>query len=287
MCSCPKHRVKDVSEYFRELQQNGTVRERIICIAGNHELTFEPEHYDRIWRRFLRPRQTAKYDAAAARKALINCTYLEDDAIAVDGIRFYGSPWQPEFYDWAFNVPRTNIQSKWEDIPSETDVLITHGPPLGRGDVTSVNNRVGCISLMKEVQNRIKPRLHVFGHIHEGYGVTYDGKTLFVNASSVSHNYTSQNLSIVVDLPHDLGMPARLAKPDCRLDTGELLAWLRKNRYETIAARCEEIEDRLTGRDFVKSSHDELCCRLQIHRDEGAKSELQTAMTKLWVESFC
>eukprot|EP00804_Cyclotella_cryptica_P019291 CCRYP_006172-RA/>CCRYP_006172-RA protein AED:0.00 eAED:0.00 QI:324/1/1/1/1/1/2/751/292 len=151
------HMVKDVSDYFSELLRNGTVKKAIICIAGNHELTFQPDHYERVWRRFQRPKQSGKYDTEAARKALTNCVYLEDETATIGSIQFYGSPWQPEFYHWAFNVPRTDIESKWEKIPTNTDVLITHGPPLGRGDVTSGNNRTGCVSLMREVQCRVKP----------------------------------------------------------------------------------------------------------------------------------
>eukprot|EP00585_Thalassiosira_rotula_P010434 CAMPEP_0196155020 /NCGR_PEP_ID=MMETSP0910-20130528/39942_1 /TAXON_ID=49265 /ORGANISM="Thalassiosira rotula, Strain GSO102" /LENGTH=454 /DNA_ID=CAMNT_0041419161 /DNA_START=95 /DNA_END=1456 /DNA_ORIENTATION=- len=273
--------IADVSDHFSELRQNGTVKDGIICIAGNHELTFELERYDKVWRRFKRPKQDEKYDAESARKALTNCTYLEDESLTLQGIQFYGSPWQPEFYGWAYNAPRSDILSKWERIPSDTDVLITHGPPLGRGDVTK-GNRVGCVSLMKEVQSRVKPRLHVFGHIHEGRGVTHDGTTMYVNASNVSHNYTRQHPGIVVDLPHDADMPARLVEPECRLDSDELISWLRRKGFLGTAARFAELEDRLRGSDVVDCSHEDLCCRLLIHRDEEAKAELKQAMTKLW-----
>lgn len=279
--------VKDVSEYFSELLKNGIVRERVICIAGNHELTFERDHYDQVWKRFQRPKQDGKFDDEAARKALTNCTYLEDEAVAVGPIQFYGSPWQPKFYDWAFNVPRAEIESKWERIPTNTDVLITHGPPLGRGDVAYIGiGRVGCVSLMKHVQSRVKPRLHVFGHVHEGYGITHDGTTMYVNASSVSKNYTQHNPSIVVDLPHDHDMPAQLVNPDCRLDADELLVWLRRNGYERTVNQIEEHDGRLTGSDIVDREFDELCCCMMIHRDEEAKVELKQVMTQLWLESF-
>eukprot|EP00804_Cyclotella_cryptica_P013492 CCRYP_017215-RA/>CCRYP_017215-RA protein AED:0.00 eAED:0.00 QI:343/1/1/1/1/1/2/524/371 len=280
------HMVKDVSDYFSELLRNGTVKKAIVCIAGNHELTFQPDHYERVWRRFQRPKQSEKYDTEAARKALTNCVYLEDEAATIGSIQFYGSPWQPEFYHWAFNVPRIDIESKWEKIPTNTDVLITHGPPLGRGDVTSGNNRTGCISLMKEVQCRVKPRLHVFGHIHESYGVTHDGTTMYVNASSVSQNYTQQNPSIVIDLPVDQNSPARLVTPISNLSSEELVGWLKHNGYENTAATCKESLCQLTGRDLLEHSHSELCCRLLIHRDEDAKAELKEAMVKLWIESF-
>jgi hypothetical protein len=204
-----------VADYFTELRQTGTVRKAIICIPGNHELTLDHKHYDKVWQQFLPPGQTEKLNVGPAREALTrSCTYLEDEAFSLGSIKFYGSPCQPKFWG-AFNVPRDYMDDKWDQILSDTDVLITHGPPLGRGDVTSTNDRVGCVSLMKHVQSRIRPRLHVFGHVHEGYGVSYDGVTLYVNASILSNN-NKLNHCIVIDLPYDHDLPAMLvlARPD-------------------------------------------------------------------------
>lgn len=76
---------------------------------------------------------------------------------------------QPEFCKWAFNVPRGEAcLSKWEMIPSDTDILITHTPPVGHGDLCCSGVRAGCVELLSTVQNRVKPKYHVFGHIHEG-----------------------------------------------------------------------------------------------------------------------
>ena len=181
-----------MADYFDELRRNGTVRTAIICIAGNHELTFETDRYDKVWHRFRLPGQVDKFDVRDARSRLErSCTYLEDSTTRIGTITFYGSPYQPEFGGWAFNVPRGDIDELWERIPSDVDVLITHGPPLGRGDVTSGNHRVGCVSLMKHVRDRLRPRLHVFGHVHEGYGVYHDGTTAYVNASSVRTSSTT------------------------------------------------------------------------------------------------
>lgn len=88
-----------------------------------------------------------------------------------ESLRFYGSSWQPWFYDWAFNLQRgTEIRAKWEQIPIDTDVLITHGPPYGFGDRITRGEHVGCLDLLDAVV-KIQPRLHIFGHIHEGYGL--------------------------------------------------------------------------------------------------------------------
>lgn len=53
-------------------------------------------------------------------------------------------------------------------IPSDTDILVTHTPPVGHGDLCCTGVRAGCVELLSTVQNRVKPKYHVFGHIHEG-----------------------------------------------------------------------------------------------------------------------
>ena len=152
-----------------------------IVIAGNHDLCFE------------------KY-RKACEEILTNCIYLQDQEVIIDGVKFYGSPWQPWFYDWAFNLERgPEIRAKWDLIPEDTDVLITHGPPYGIGDLTFHKDNAGCQDLL-EVVEKIKPKIHVFGHIHEGYGVTSNGVTTFINASSCDHLYQPANPPVVYEL---------------------------------------------------------------------------------------
>src|SRR5271170_4080000 len=102
-------------------------------------------------------------------------TYLQDSEVTVEGLRIYGSPWQPRFYDWAFNLDRgAAIKAKWDLIPEGLDVLITHGPPMGIHDQITPHlgsNHLGCEELMTAVE-RVKPKIHVYGHIHGGYGKT-------------------------------------------------------------------------------------------------------------------
>lgn len=151
-----------------------------IVIAGNHDFCFER-------------------DSQACREILTNCLYLEDEAATLHGIRFYGSPWQPWFCDWAFNLQRgPELKQKWDVIPPETDVLITHGPPYGQLDATRGGELVGCQDLLEAVE-RIRPRLHVFGHIHEGAGVSRNGHTTFINASSCTADYRPMNPAVVYE----------------------------------------------------------------------------------------
>ena len=100
-----------------------------------------------------------------------NRYYLEDQSLEIEGLNFYGSPWQPDFCNWAFNLPRGQpLADKWAMIPDNTDVLITHGPPHMILDQLENGERVGDEDLQQEVTRRVKPGLHVFGHIHSGYG---------------------------------------------------------------------------------------------------------------------
>lgn len=144
--------------------------EHILVIAGNHDFCIEN-------------------DLEGSREALSNAVLLHDEEIVIDGLKFYGSPWQPVFYDFAFNLPRGEpLRRKWAMIPEDTDVLITHGPPLGHGDETTIGENVGCEDLLNRLRT-IEPRAHVFGHIHEGQGITCEGETQCINASLVDVNF--------------------------------------------------------------------------------------------------
>ena len=175
-----------------------------ILIAGNHDVTVQQEYYEEVGRhRFHHKRE----DDAEVRRILRETnalTYLEDEASLVHGYRFYGSPWQPEFCDWAFNLPRdkTGCVAMWDRIPSDTEILVTHGPCLGHGDLCSHGGRAGCVDLLDAVTQRIKPLFHIAGHIHEGYGVTTNGTTTFINASTCTGSYKPTHPPILFDLPY-------------------------------------------------------------------------------------
>ena len=148
-----------------------------IFIAGNHDWGFqdEPEFYKNLLK--------TQYP---------DLIYLEDSSVTIDGVKFYGSPWQPEFYNWAFNLPRNGweLEEKWKKIPLNTDVLITHGPPYGQLDSIEYNTEsLGCELLMESVKI-VKPYIHVFGHIHGGHGFRYNGTTNFINAAILTEHYS-------------------------------------------------------------------------------------------------
>lgn len=137
--------------------------------------------------------------------------YLENSSVVIEGLRFYGSPTARTFGEIrAFMKSGHSLQRHWEGLPS-CDVLITHGPPLGIRDEsishTSMNGKVieqvehlGCVHLLNAVKD-IKPRLHVFGHIHSGRGVELVNETIFVNPSMIDGAYKPAGREpIVVEL---------------------------------------------------------------------------------------
>ena len=154
-----------------------------IFIAGNHDWFFEKNSKIDIYK--IIPE---------------NIYYLNDSGVEIEGLKIWGSPVQPAFLDWAFNRKKgAEINKHWKLIPKDTDILITHGPPFGILDRTTSNYNAGCEMLLKKV-NQIQPKLHVFGHIHEGYGMVEKGKTIFANASSVNFNYQMVNAPIVIEI---------------------------------------------------------------------------------------
>ncbi len=138
-----------------------------ILVAGNHDWAFASE--------------------PAAARAMVGeagIVYLQDSGAEVGGMRVWGSPWQPAYNDWAFNLPRGRaLAEKWAMIPPGVDVLVTHGPPAGFGDRSSTGGRGGCADLRARVAE-LRPRVHLFGHIHEDGGAWALDGTLFVNCTT-------------------------------------------------------------------------------------------------------
>lgn len=156
-----------------------------VLIAGNHDFGFESN--------------PIKYAVECGNRGI---TYLQDESIVIDGIKIHGSPMQPEFCDWAFNCWRTEAEEVrnalhgfdypfigkfWDMIENDTDIVVTHGPPKHILDACG-NGHVGCELLAQHMQ-RVKPKFHVFGHIHEGAGDMHFAGTDYLNASSLDGRY--------------------------------------------------------------------------------------------------
>jgi len=154
-----------------------------IFIAGNHDFFLEHAH----------PRVIEQMIP----KGVI---YLNDSGAEINGIKFWGSPITPWFHNWAFNRERgEEIKKHWELIPDDTDVLITHGPPMGILDENSCSQCVGCMDLLVKV-NQVKPKYHFFGHIHEGYGALEKDGVTYVNGSVLNEYYEVANEVVIITL---------------------------------------------------------------------------------------
>jgi Icc-related predicted phosphoesterase len=131
-----------------------------------------------------------------------NVHYLCDSGFEFEGLKIWGSPYTPKFGLWHFMENRgQDIRRHWDLIPNDTAILVTHGPPYGIFDETDDDVHVGCKELKTAVQERIRPHIHCFGHIHEcgGKTVTID-RTTYVNCSYVDERYQPIYSSIRIAL---------------------------------------------------------------------------------------
>ncbi len=140
----------------------------------------------------------------------IGATWLNDSGCEYSGLKFWGSPWTAEFEGinpnckaWTLRNDKA-LAKKWALIPDDTDILITHSPPYGIFDECLNRNgdryeSVGSKSLRAKV-NQLNPMLHVFGHIHEGYGQMTLDDIMFINASHMDKNYQPVNKPVRIVL---------------------------------------------------------------------------------------
>jgi Icc-related predicted phosphoesterase len=154
-----------------------------LIIAGNHDWLFQTQ-------RLL-----------ALEKVPENVIYLEDSGVELEGIKFWGTPVQLPFNNWAFNKPEHKLIPHWQAIPDDTDVLITHCPPYTIFDWSIYDlKHTGSPSLYFEVIQRIKPQVHCFGHIHSGYGKRIIEGTTFINASNLDEDYMCVNSPVAIEI---------------------------------------------------------------------------------------
>ena len=183
-----KHEIENFCKWFDGLDNY----DNKVFIAGNHDWGFQNH-----------PEQT---------KEIIefykNITYLEDQLDMIgqtheDMLKIWGSPITPRFHGdrWAFNKRRGfDIAEVWDQIPVDTDVIVTHGPSAGKLDFTTYDKLyVGCENLRYKIK-ALKPKLHIFGHIHEGYGMDYDDDTTYYNASICTLGYEPDNKPFTIEV---------------------------------------------------------------------------------------
>ena len=176
-----------------------------IMVAGNHDFCFDTNFKTYTSLGDLRHADKETHNTDEDISSLISyfptITYLNDSGVEIDGIKYWGSPISSWFHDWAFNR-KDDIIEHWDMIPNDTDVLITHGNPKGILDEAQNGyhiESVGCHELLVSCY-RVKPKIHVFGHIHEAYGTKLIDDMTFINASSLNASYDPVNPPIIVEV---------------------------------------------------------------------------------------
>lgn len=181
-----EHEVDGFFDWFNGLD-NYTNK---IVIAGNHDFMFENDP--------MLAKDIISYYP--------NVTYLQDDLEVIgedysSSVKVWGSPWQPEFHNWAFNLPRNGeeLKEKWDMIPYNIDIVVTHGPAWGHLDtVVGQSMNLGC-ELLAEQMKVIKPKIHVCGHIHSGYGYKYVDGVHYFNAAVLGEDYNFTQKPMTVE----------------------------------------------------------------------------------------
>lgn len=190
--------VEDVTKWFN--QQANRYTYGIVFIAGNHDRSFDPK-FNLNDGKIKKPKWL--FNILSNIKSTNHIHYLENNSVEINGVKIWGSPITPWFHGdyWAFNIHRgPDIIEYWKQIPSDTDIVITHGPVAYKLDYTYYDKLyVGCEQLRHQIE-KIKPLLHISGHIHEGYGYEYGINTHYFNASICNINYEPINEPWIIDI---------------------------------------------------------------------------------------
>lgn len=189
-----KHEIKDILDWFNKVSSKYTYG--VVFIAGNHDRSFDPKFN-------IETVGKPTWLQEMLNTLPNNIHYLENNSANINGVNIWGSPITPWFHGdrWAFNKRRGDeIREVWDLIPTNTDIIVTHGPVYGKLDFTEYDKLyVGCSELKKKIHS-IKPKCHIGGHIHEGYGMAYDENTTYINASICNLRYEPINKPIEFEI---------------------------------------------------------------------------------------
>jgi Icc-related predicted phosphoesterase len=180
-------KLKRVAEECEDLVKFGYVKD-IVLTPGNHDKSFDVKFRKNSW--FNREIAEKQFQDRKGVHLLIH------KAIELHGIKIFASPWTPEFHGWGFNYYPHEAYNIWNDIPNDTEILVTHGPPQFILDEVLEYMKVkytGCPVLAHEIIKRPSIKYHLFGHIHEGHGKVERNGTTYLNSSIMDKNYKPNN----------------------------------------------------------------------------------------------
>jgi Icc-related predicted phosphoesterase len=162
---------------------NSIPAKHVVAVAGNHDFVFQDMPY-------LVPTTDMRW------------TYLLRSSVDIDGLKIWGTPDSLPFYDWSFNVSEENLKLEYQTIPPETDIIVSHGPPYGLGDLVDnswSHEHTGSESFTDHIK-KYQPQLVVVGHIHSAYGEFSLGPTKIINASVLDEQYQLVNVPIYAEI---------------------------------------------------------------------------------------
>lgn len=180
-------KLKAVAEQCEDIVKHGYVKD-VVVTPGNHDKSFDIKFRKNSW-----------FNPGIARKQFEDRAGVHlviHEAIELHGIKIFASPWTPEFHNWGFNYFPDRAQELWDQIPKDTEVLMTHGPPLWILDEVHDYMGIkftGCPYLAKKIVQTPSIKFHLFGHIHEGYGRVEKDGTTYINSSIMDLRYRPNN----------------------------------------------------------------------------------------------
>lgn len=190
-CSGSAESIADFNAWLQSLPHTYKV-----VIAGNHEHTFHAAHWPLL--HTIHKHNFAYFDA---KKLLTAATYLENSACDVYGYRVWGSPWIRADRPGAFATEsEEELEAIYRGWSGPVDILLTHGPAFTVLDCNTEGKYQGSKALARFI-DRVRPLVHVCGHIHEAYGEQSTPATLSLNAATCSVAYEALNSPLVFDLP--------------------------------------------------------------------------------------
>jgi len=175
-----KEKLEEFNEWLGELPHKYK-----LVVSGNHDLLYE-------------------FDHGSMDNVLTNATYLENSEVTIEGLRIWGVPWKALHFGKKNNIePELVGKTKWDLVPDGIDILITHIPPHGIRDTKPGGRQLGSEPLL-EALKRVKPRYHIFGHVHDQYGwhtETWDQhEIIFVNAAAIIDFGNALNPPLVFEI---------------------------------------------------------------------------------------
>ncbi|KAG4435575.1 hypothetical protein IFR05_008955 [Cadophora sp. M221] len=152
--------------------------EKKIVAAGNHDITLDTDFYSQYGLYFhnQNPQDPAKCQELLQQSSSITWLRHESAVISLTlptgprtTFKIFGSPCSPADGMWAFGYSKDEARHIWDRIPLDTDIVLTHTPPKYHCDERNERRAAGCESL-REALWRVRPKLAICGHIHDGRG---------------------------------------------------------------------------------------------------------------------